>query len=235
MLHGQPRRWNDVDLALAQLAGIELWLSAAHAGALDPAGLDRQRRALAARTSEQLALAGSPLQPRLPRRLVLGHRNDWFAKKLERALCGTGLLLVSRVRDADEAVGCVVAEQPDLLLVEDRLPGLATVALVQDVLRYSRHCAVGVQVQDGDRAGRLLDAGVAYVWHRQVSPAEVAQQLVGSLTPDLARRSRMRRTPAVGAPAPVNWPTDLLREVTSCAPPVRSPEGLRHDANGARR
>ena len=200
MLHGQPRRWNDVDLALTQLAAIDLWLSAARSGASYPEGLDRQRRALAARTSEQLALAGAPLQPCLPRRLVLGHRSDWFAEKLERALCGTDVLLVSRVADADEAVGCVVAEQPDLLLVEDELPGLSTVALLQDVLRYSRHCAVGVQVQDGDRAGRLLDAGAAYVWHRQVLPAEVAQQLVAPLTPGLPLQALTRpRAPAASA------------------------------------
>jgi hypothetical protein len=179
MLHGRPRTWNDIDLALTQLGAIQQWLhEAAGSSAPDPAGLDRQRRALVARTHEQLILSGTPLSLALPGRLVLAHRDDRFAGELERALRGTGLVLVSRVRDADEAVGCVVAEQPDVLLAEDELPGMQMGALLENVLRYSPHCAVGLQVQDCDQFGRLLDAGGAYVCHRQVPPVEVAQQLV---------------------------------------------------------
>jgi CheY-like chemotaxis protein len=186
MLHGRPRTWNDIDLALAQLGAIDQWLcDAARTSPPESAGLDRQRCALTARTHEQLMHSGAPLHSDLPRRLVLAHRNDWFVERLEESLRGTGLLMVSRVRDADEAVGCVVAEQPDVLLVEDELPGMEVVALVQEVLRCSPACAVGVRVQDCEQVGRLLDAGGAFVCHRQLPPAEVAQQLVQLGAPEV--------------------------------------------------
>jgi hypothetical protein len=193
MLHGRPRRWNDIDLALAQLGAIHEWLrDAAHPTPRDSAGLDRQRCALTARTHEQLIRSGAPLESDLPRRLVLAHRSDWFVERLEESLRGTGLLMVSRVRDADEAVGCVVAEQPDVLLVEDELPGMEVVVLVQEVLRYSPACAVGVQVQDREQVGRLLDAGGAFVCHRQLPPVEVAQQLVQLAAPEVGLHLRAR-------------------------------------------
>jgi CheY-like chemotaxis protein len=203
MLHGPPRRWNDLDLALAQLEAIHQWLlDAARNSTADPAGLDQQRRALTARTHEQLVHAGAPFQRALPPRLVLAHRNGWFADKLEHELRGTGLLLVARVGDANEAVGCVVAEQPDVLLAEDELPGMPMVELLQNVLRYSPHCAVGVQVQDCKQIGRLLDAGGAFVCHRQVPPEQVAQQIVQLTAPkvELDLRTRPpRSSPATSA------------------------------------
>jgi CheY-like chemotaxis protein len=204
MLHGPPRKWNDIDLALAQLGAIEQWLcDAAHTRPPLPTGLDRQKRALRARTQEQLMVSGAPLQLALPRRLVLAHRNDWFAGRLEHALRGTGLLMVSRVLDADEAVGCVVAEQPDVLLTEDELPGMQTVELLENVLRYSPHCAVAVQVQDGEQVGPLLDAGGAFVCHRQVPPAEVAEQLITLTAPEaeLNLRAQPPPPPALALPA----------------------------------
>jgi hypothetical protein len=204
MLHGPPRTWNDIDLALAQLAAIHQWLrDAARTSTAVPAGLDRQRRALTARAHEQLILSGAPLQRALPRRVVLAHRTDWFADKLVHALRGTELLLVSRVGDADEAVGCAVAEQPDVLLAEDELRGMPMVELLQNVLTYSPHCAVGVQVQDCEQIGRLLDAGAAFVCHRQVPPVEVAQQLVQLTGPEveLDLRTRPTRSSAAAATA----------------------------------
>jgi CheY-like chemotaxis protein len=204
MLHKPPRTWNDIDLALAQLAAINQWLrDAARTSTPVPAGLDRQRRALTARTHEQLILSGAPLGLALPPRLVLAHRSGWFGDKLEHELRDTGLLVVGRVRDADEAVGCVVAEQPDVLLAQDELPGMQTVELVQNVLRYSPACAVGVQVQDCEQVGRLLDAGGAFVCHRQVSPVEVAQQLVQLTAPEgeLDLRTRPTRSSAAAAAA----------------------------------
>lgn len=187
MLHGQPRVWNDVDLALRQLAAVQQWLHAARMSGSDPAEADRQRRALVARAHQQLSHAGGPLRPRLPRRLVLGHRNEWFVSTLQAALAGTELILVCHVPDADEVIGCVVAEQPDVLLVESQLPGMQRTGLLHDVLKYSPHCAIVVQVQDAAEVGRLLDAGAGFACHRQVPPREVAQQLVQLANPHVPR------------------------------------------------
>jgi CheY-like chemotaxis protein len=209
MMHRQPRTWNDIELALRQLGAIQQWLrDAARSSTPDPAGLDRQRRALTARTHEQLILSGAPLQLRLPRRLVLAHRNDRFADKLEHALRGTGLLRVSRVRDADEAVGCVVAEQPDVLLAEDELPGMQMLELLENVMRYSPHCAVGVQVQDCEQVGRLLDAGGAFVCHRHVPPVEVAEQLVKLTAREAGLHLRTQPPRRSAAALPAAWATE---------------------------
>ncbi len=75
-------------------------------------------------------------------------------------------------------MGLAIAEQPDLILVEDSLemvPG-------EDAVRRSRNFApsslVTAQVGNDDRVGQLLDAGATTAFTRHVPPGDVAAALL---------------------------------------------------------
>lgn len=68
----------------------------------------------------------------------------------------------------------IVAEQPDLVLVDDTLSMLAGLEVIRDVRRFSPGTVVTAEAAHGDRVGPLLDAGATTVLSRQVRPADVA-------------------------------------------------------------
>ncbi len=92
-----------------------------------------------------------------------------------------GIGTVGRLWDGAAAVGYVVAEQPDVLLIADMLPGFGQ-------CRWSTRCGasphtrVFVQIADDDSIGRFLDAGAACVVHRRLPPTDVATEVGGVLT-----------------------------------------------------
>jgi DNA-binding NarL/FixJ family response regulator len=110
--------------------------------------------------------------------VVLAHRSQWFLAKVTSALEAAGLTVVARLSNGADAVGVAVAEQPDLLPVEDNLCIVTGEEVVREVRRFSPHTAVAAQVPYGDSVGRLLDAGAVSVFTRQVPPADVAHALL---------------------------------------------------------
>lgn len=79
------------------------------------------------------------------------------------------------------AIGIAVAEQPDLVLVEDALPMTTGVQVVQQVRRFSPETVVAAQVAHGDAVPPLVDAGAAAVFVRSVPPADAAARLLEML------------------------------------------------------
>lgn len=77
-----------------------------------------------------------------------------------------------------DAVGLVVAEQPDLVLVEDTLAMLPGLEVIREVRRFSPDTVVVAQAAYGDRVGQLLDAGATTVITRSVPPHDVAQSVL---------------------------------------------------------
>ena len=192
----QPR--SELDLLGQQLAGIERFNRARHARESAAAAsartremrldasrsmhvLRRQHDALIARAHEQLRASGDLLHGTAECRVVLAHRSEWFLREVSTVLSTGGVSVVAELDNGADVVGLVVAEQPDLVLVEDAL------AMVrgEDVLREAREFAgdtlVGVQVASDDRMGPLLDAGAAAVFSRRTRPREVAGSLLGLL------------------------------------------------------
>lgn len=140
--------------------------------------LRRQHAALIARAHEHLRLTGTVLRSTCARRVVLAHRNEWFRGKLSRALQDGGLHVVAVLDNGADAVGVTVAEQPDLLLVEDTLAMVPGEAVVREVLRFCPDTVVAAQVAYSDGVGALKDAGAHEVFTRQVPAAEVAERLL---------------------------------------------------------
>ncbi len=194
----RPR--SEIDLATQQLLAVERFNRACHVreeAAAAAAGsrelrmdaarsievLRRQHDAVVARADEQLRASGRLLRTRAERRVVLAHRNDWLVRKLEETLEARGVHVVARTDNGADAVGLVVAEQPDLLLVEDTLAMLAGLEVIREVRRFSPATVVVAQAACGDRVGQLLDAGARTVFTRQIPPQDVARsmlQLVGA-------------------------------------------------------
>ena len=143
--------------------------------------LRREHDAVVHRAHEQLRLTGALLCGTAERRVVIAHRNAWFAGRVTHALQDGGLLVVARVDNGADAIGIAVAEQPDLLLVEDTLAMVPGEQVVRDVRGYCPSTLVAAQVAHGDRVGALLDAGAAAVFTRSVPPDEAARSLLSLL------------------------------------------------------
>ena len=145
--------------------------------------LRREHEAVVRRAHEQLQASGNLLRVIAERRAVLAHRNDWFCRKIAQALTGHGVQVVAGTDNGADAVGLVVAEQPDLVLIEDTLSMLAGVEVIREVRHFSPETVVAAHAAYGDRVGELLDAGASAVFTRQVPPGDVARsllQLVGA-------------------------------------------------------
>jgi CheY-like chemotaxis protein len=140
--------------------------------------LRRQHDAVVARTDEQLRASGQLLRSTAERRIVLAHRNDWLVRKVQQTLEDRGVHVVARTDNGADAVGLVVAEQPDLVLVEDTLAMLAGLEVIREIRQFSPDTVVVAQAAYGDRVGQLLDAGASTVLTRQIPPHDVARSLL---------------------------------------------------------
>ena len=138
----------------------------------------RQHDAVIARTDAQLRASGQLLRATAERRIVLAHRNDWLVRTLQQRLEDSGLVVVAHTDNGADAVGLVVAEQPDLVLVEDTLAMLPALEVIREIRQFAPETLVTAQAAHGDRVGQLLDAGATTVFTRRVPPHEVARSLL---------------------------------------------------------
>ena len=194
----EPR--SDLDLFRQQLTAIECWHEARRATqqtaqrstASREARMDLARRldviraehrAIVARTDAQLRSSAELLQRTTPRRAIVVHRNSWFTDKVVADLGLRHIEVVATMTNGAEAVGAVVAEQPDLLLVEDSLPMMSGEDVVREVRTFAPLTRIGAQVAYDDRIAAMLEAGAHSAYTRRVPPADVAAALAG-LLPD---------------------------------------------------
>ncbi len=136
-----------------------------------------EHEALITRAQEQLQASGDVLRPSRSGTVLLAHRSTWFLDRIDAALAVRGVTVVARVDNGAQAVGLAVAEQPDLVLVEDTLAMVPGEEVVREVLRYCPSTRVVAQVAYGDRVEHLRQAGAVEVFTRRVPPAEVAAAL----------------------------------------------------------
>ena len=137
----------------------------------------RQQAALVERTRQQVEASNALLRPDAPPRVVVVHRSAWFRDKVVAGLVDSGLDVVARLDNGADAVGVSVAEQPDLLFVEDKLPMLGGVEVVRQVLEFAPHTIAAAQVEYDSDIPVLLDIGARAAFPRRVPPADVAREL----------------------------------------------------------
>jgi len=190
----RPR--TDLQLLADQLDALDRWHAARHASdEPSPAGMSREMRldlsrrldvrqreqqALLERSQEQLVQSHRLLTTRPPR-VLLVHRNEWLRGKVRAGLAAAGLEVVAEVDNGAAGVGFAVAEQPDLVLVEDSLPMLNGLEVVAEIRRFCPRTLVVAQVAHDGLVADFLDAGVAAAWTRRVPPAEMAQGMTALL------------------------------------------------------
>lgn len=154
--------------------------------------LRREHDALV-RRAHDLRTAGALLRATAERRVLVAHRNEWFAGKVAHGLQDHGLLVVARVDNGADAVGIAVAEQPDLVVVEDTLAMVPGEQVVREVRGYCPDTLVAAQVAHGDRVASLLDAGASVVFTRRVPPVDVVERVVALLETAAASSGRQPR------------------------------------------
>ena len=189
-----------LELLKAQLAAVDAWNLARRAAPdVDPGTVSREMRldlgrqvearrrehlAVIARAEQHLREAGGDLSAAARRRAVLAHRNAWLRDSVAAKLQDLGVDVVGAFEDGADAAGTVVVEQPDLVLVEDRLPTVSGLELVQRIRAFSPATVVGVQCLDEGGVTTFLQAGAEPVFTRRVPPGDMAEHLVGRLAGD---------------------------------------------------
>jgi CheY-like chemotaxis protein len=136
----------------------------------------REHEAVIARTDAQLRASGDLLARSGALRALVAHRHPWFSKKLVELLQRYDVHVVDQLENGAEAIGFVVAEQPDLVLVEDGLTMVPGDEVVREMRHYAPATLITAQVASSDRIGLLLDAGADKVVTRQLRPDEVVSQ-----------------------------------------------------------
>ena len=195
-----PDSRSDLDLARQQLAAIDRWHAARRASqdaaqrtatsresrmdvARRLAVIRAEHKAIVERTDAQLRTSVGLLQRTAPRRAIVVHRNAWFVDKVAADLTLRSIDVVARMTNGAEAVGAVVAEQPDLLLVEDSLPMMSGEDVVREVRTFAPSTRIAAQVAYDDRIAAMLEAGADSAYTRRVPPADVAAALADLLLP----------------------------------------------------
>lgn len=188
---GHPRL-PPVDVLLLQLQGIAAWLAeappqpvrASREELLDVRragqGRERERHALLTCLDRQELAVLRETWPAQPRVLV-AHRQPWFCDKITAALPGLGLNLAGVVQDGADALGLLVAEQPEFVVAEDRLPSVSGRDLARRARVLAPRTAVVLQVFDDSAVAAALEAGARAVYTRQVPPADIAGELLALL------------------------------------------------------
>ncbi len=108
---------------------------------------------------------------------MIAHRQEWFVNQVTQALEKHSITVIAATDNGAEALGTVVAEQPDILLVEDKLAMITGAELVAEAALFAPHAVVAAQVRDNDGVGRMLNAGARNAFARQVPPTDVADTL----------------------------------------------------------
>lgn len=184
-----------LELLTAQLQALDAWHRAGSSAAESTAltremRLDlnrrmearrREQQALLVRASAQLEVSGNVLSGRARTRAVLAHRNVWLRDAVAARLTACGVQIVGAFEDGADTSGTVVVEQPELVLVEDRLPTLSGLEVVRRVREFSPDAVVGAQVLDAAGVAAFVDAGAHAVFTRRVPPAEMADSLLQCL------------------------------------------------------
>jgi CheY-like chemotaxis protein len=143
----------------------------------------RERDALLARVDDHLRLSGAPLAKSAPVRAIVAHDNMMTRTAFASGLTVRGISVVGLFADGAQALGTAVAEQPDLVLVEDRPPTLPALEVVRLLREFAPSTVVAAVALQPSQLGDLLEAGARCVFTR-VPPDEVVAQLVTALAGD---------------------------------------------------
>lgn len=140
----------------------------------------REHEALIARTHEQLRMSQALLHHSRPT-AVVAHRSGWFAGKVAELLGERGLQVVALVDNGADAVGAAIAEQPDLVIVEDTLAMVPGEEVVREVREFCPQSVIAAQTAYADGVEAMLAAGATTAFTRRLRPAEAVDLVLAEL------------------------------------------------------
>lgn len=170
-----------------QVDGIDAWNRARRQEALRGSSggsrdeqLDRARRldvlrrthaAVLAATARELVRPPAPMLWAAPT-VVVAHHHLWFRDTVCALLAEHGFDVLERTDNGADALGAIIAEQPDLVLVGDRLAMMTGADLLSETARFS---PLSVRLAQADLAGTstLTANGADPVLLRQVPLADL--------------------------------------------------------------
>jgi len=138
----------------------------------------RQHAVIVARADSAVLTAERALDRLLLRTAVIAHRQRWFVDHASAALARHGIVVLGHTDVGADAVGWAIAEQPDVVLVEDKLAMVPGEEVVRQIRQFCDHAVIAVHASDSAVVGSMLDAGASAVHTRRVPPAEVVDQVV---------------------------------------------------------
>lgn len=145
----------------------------------------REHEALLARSAPATSAASlpdtSPDADRVAIRAVLAHRDAGLREQLAQQLAEVGVVVVGSYDDGADASGAAVAEQPELMLIEDRLPSMDGLQVLRRVRTLVPGIVTAAHVGDLTAVGCFTDGGVDVILAARTPPADMAQQLLGCL------------------------------------------------------
>lgn len=180
------------DRIVRQVHGIDAWCAALTSRQellLGPGGsrngrlngarrldvLHRAQEALVAMTARGLARDPSPTQYGA-RTAVVAHSHPWFRDRVCALLTAHGLEIVVCTDNGADALGAIIAEQCDLVIVGDRLAMMTGVDLLAEATLFSPS-SVRIVQGDGERSVDLLAAGAHAVLPRSVPAAALVERV----------------------------------------------------------
>lgn len=175
-----------------QAGAIDAWLTARRQReqTLQSSPLNRDERLDAAREIDALRRTHEAIKERCSRDLdadldalrclgvtaVVAHRQKWFVDKLALLLGGHGVTVLVGTDNGAEALGAVVAEQPDIVLVGSSLAMMHGWALLAQSRLYAPGALLVAQACDAQEAAQMRAAADS-VFLRHHPPAVVAESL----------------------------------------------------------
>ncbi|MDP9436065.1 MAG: response regulator [Actinomycetota bacterium] len=135
---------------------------------------EREQQALQARLEARRRADGPPDRPRA----VLMHRAAWLRESLCQSLMRAGVEVVEMHEDGAAGLGAVVAEQPQLVFVQQQLPWRDGLDVVREVRRYAPDARIAVHLDQPDAEEQAREAGAHVVFRRSIRPADMVPELV---------------------------------------------------------
>ena len=184
---------SSADRIVRQAGAIDAWLAARREReqALHSRSMNRDERMELGREVEALRRTHEAIKERCSLGLnadldalaspgitaVLAHRHTWFVDKLALFLGGRGVTVLVSTDNGAEALGAVVAEQPDIVLVGGCLAMMHGRALLVECRLYAPGALLAAQAAD-PQEGETLRAAADSLFLRHHPPAVVADALV---------------------------------------------------------
>lgn len=189
-------RRSDLELLQDQLIGLRVWQRAlawqerpeavdevAHRGLLDRKrqedALARTQLALLARVDDPSWAAEPSARPASARAVVV-HRQSCLRERISACLADAGVDVITAT-DGTDALAALILEQPDLVLLEDRLPGLGCRKMLYRARELAPRTVLAVHVAHDIQIAACLEAGAQAVFTGRVPPSVIATELVACL------------------------------------------------------